>query len=402
MMNAEANRSVIHMDLDAFFVSVECLRDNRLKHKPLIIGGTGDRGVVASCSYEARHFGVHSAMPVKMALQLCPDAIVIKGDMEAYSRYSHLITEIISDKAPLFEKSSIDEFYLDVSGMDRFFGCYKWGTELRQTIMKESGLTISMGLSGNKMVSKIATGECKPNGQREIVHGTEGDFLAPLPVKKIPLIGKKTARLLNEMGIVKVATLREMPDEMLRAVFGNMGPVLKKRAHGIDDSPVEPYSERKSISTEHTFSTDTIDVQKLKASLIGMVEKIGFKMREQKKLTSCLTVKLRYSNFDTVSRQLRIPYTSSDDLLIAHALELFDKLYNRRMLIRLLGVRVSSLVHGQHQIHLFEETEENIRLHQALDSIKYRYGPDAVCRAVTAEAGNRMRFQTPVFTGDVI
>lgn len=390
------------MDLDSFFVSVECLRDSRLKNKPLLIGGTGDRGVVASCSYEARRFGIHSAMPVKMALQLCPDAIVIKGDMEAYSRYSHLVTEIIRDRAPLFEKSSIDEFYLDVSGMDRFFGCYKWGTELRGTIMKESGLTISMGLSGNKMVSKIATGECKPNGQREIVYGTEKDFLSPLPVKKIPLIGKKTARLLNEMGIVKVATLREMPDEMLYAVFGNMGPVLKKRAHGIDDSPVEPYSERKSISTEHTFSTDTIDVQQLKASLVGMVEKIGFKMRQQKKLASCLTVKLRYSNFDTVSRQVRIPYTGSDDLLIAKALELFDKLYNRRMLIRLLGVRLSGLVHGQHQIHLFEETEENIRLYQAVDNIKYRYGADAVFRAVTADAGNRIRFQNPVFTGDVV
>jgi DNA polymerase-4 len=259
-----------------------------------------------------------------------------------------------------------------------------------------------MGLSGNKMVSKIATGECKPNGQREIAYGTEKDFLSPLPVKKIPLIGKKTARLLNEMGIVKVATLREMPDEMLYAVFGNMGPVLKKRAHGIDDTPVEPYSERKSISTEHTFSTDTTDVQQLKASLVGMVEKIGFKMRQQKKLASCLTVKLRYSNFDTVSRQLRIPYTGSDDLLIAKALELFDKLYNRRMLIRLLGVRLSGLVHGQHQIHLFEETEENIRLYQAVDNIKYRYGTDAVFRAVTADAGNRIRFQNPVFTGDVV
>ncbi|MGB3181067.1 MAG: DNA polymerase IV [Cyclobacteriaceae bacterium] len=401
-MREDAHRSVIHMDLDSFFVSVECLRDSRLKNKPLLIGGTGDRGVVASCSYEARRFGIHSAMSVKMALQLCPDAVVIKGDMEAYSRYSHLITEIIRDRAPLFEKSSIDEFYLDVSGMDRFFGCYKWGTELRETIIKESGLTISMGLSGNKMVSKIATGECKPDGQKQVAYGTEKDFLSPMPVKKIPLIGKKTARLLNEMGIIKVATLREMPDEMLHAVFGNMGPVLKKRAHGIDDTPVEPYSERKSISTEHTFSTDTIDVQQLRASLVGMVEKIGFKMRQQKKLASCLTVKLRYSNFDTVSRQVRIPYTGSDDLLIAKALEVFDKLYNRRMLIRLLGVRLSGLVHGQHQINLFEETEENIRLYQAVDNIKYKYGTDAVFRAVTADAGSRIRFQNPVFTGDVV
>jgi DNA polymerase IV len=391
------NRTIIHFDLDAFFVSVECLRDDRLKGRPLIIGGSSDRGVVASCSYEARRFGIRSAMPVRMALQLCPDALVISGDMEAYSYYSKMVTSIIAEDAPLFEKASIDEFYLDISGMDKFFGCFKWGQELRQKIMKETGLPISMGLAINKMVSKVATGEAKPNGKLHIEKGTEREFLAPLKVEKIPMIGEKTAEFLHNMGIITVKTLREMPVEMLQAVFGKNGHILWNKANGIDETPVVPYTERKSISTETTFESDTIDVKMLKCVIIAMVEKLTFKLRSEKKLCSCISVKIRYSNFDTESKQIHIPYTSSDQTLIKTALDLFDKLYQRRLLIRLVGVKLSSLVHGHYQISLFDDTEESIRLYQAMDKIKFKYGIDVLFRAAGLSIPKKIKNENNMF-----
>ena len=393
------HRAIIHMDLDAFFVSVECLRDNRLKGKPLIIGGTGDRGVVASCSYEARHFGVHSAMPMRLARQLCPDAIVISGDMDAYSGYSRMITEIIQEEAPLFEKSSIDEFYIDATGMDRFFGCYQWGSELRKKIIRESGLTLSMGLSINKLVSKVATGESKPNGERQIVCGHEKEFLDPLPIRKIPMIGVKTSQFLMDMGIYKVRTLRMMPMEMLQAAFGKNGIVLWKKANGEDETPVVPYQERKSISTEMTFESDSIDIRMMRSVITAMIEKVTFQLRKEHKLTSCIAVKLRYSDFETVSMQRQISYTSSDKTLIKHALELFERLYTRRLLIRLVGVRLSSLVHGHYQIDLFEDTDEEIRLYEAMDCMKIKYGPKAIIRAVTLNTNDRLRMNNNLFKG---
>ena len=392
-------RSILHMDLDAFFVSVECLRDDRLKNKPLIIGGKSDRGVVAACSYVTRTFGVHSAMPMKLALQLCPDAIVISGDAEAYSMYSKIVTEIIRERAPLFEKSSIDEFYLDLTGMDRFFGCYKWSTELRQNIMKETLLPISMGLSVNKLVSKIATGESKPNGQKQIERGYEEAFLAPLSIRKIPMIGKKTADFFYEMGITKVKTLREMPVRMLEATFGKNGRIIWNKAHGIDNSPVVPYVERKSISTESTFEIDSIDIKKMKAILTAMVEKLAFKLRSEKKLCSCISVKIRYADFETTSKQMHIAYTSSDKVLIDKAVGLFNKLYTRRLLIRLVGVRLSKLAHGNYQINLFDDTQEEINIFEATDWIKTKYGAGSLMLASTLDAGSKLRYDFNPFSG---
>jgi len=387
------------MDLDAFFVSVECLRDKRLINKPLIVGGKSDRGVVAACSYESRRFGVHSGMPMKLALQLCPDAIVISGDAEAYSRYSGMVTDIIREEAPLFEKSSIDEFYLDLTGMDRFFGCFKWSSELRSKIIRETNLPISMGLSVNKLVSKVATGESKPNGQRQVGRGAEQDFLAPLSIRKIPMIGKKTADLFYEMGITKVKTLREMPPQILEATFGKNGRVIWNKAHGIDNSPVVPYVERKSISTESTFDSDSIDVKKMKSILTAMVEKLSFQLRDEHKLSSCVAVKIRYSDFETTSKQVHIPYTSSDKVLIKTVLDLFDKHYTRRVMVRLIGVRLSKLAHGSYQINLFEDTKEEINLFDAMDRMKRKYGAGTLMRASTLEAGSRHRHTFNSFSG---
>lgn len=377
-------RTVVHMDLDSFFVSVSRLQNSALIGKPVLVGGSSDRGVVASCSYEARQFGIHSAMPMKLARRLCPEAIIIRGDYESYSTYSSMITEIISEQVPVYEKSSIDEFYLDLSGMDKFFGCYKWATELRRKIQKESGLPISFGLSVNKTVSKVATGEAKPNGQMQIDFGNEKNFLSPLPVSKIPMVGEKTAHLLKTMGVEKIKTLQEMPVELLENVLGINGITIWKKANGIDNTPVEPYSERKSISTEETYDADTTDMSKLTSTLVAMTEKLAFQMRNEGKLTACVGVKIRYSNFDTHTREARIAYTSCDHTLISKVKELFEKVYERRMLIRLVGVRFSHLVGGAYQINMFDDSEQMIRLYQAMDRMRKKHGDDKIQRAVSS------------------
>ncbi len=378
--------TISHLDLDTFFVSVERLLDSRLEKRPVLIGGVTDRGVVASCSYEARAFGVHSAMPMRMARELCPEAIVIRGNSANYTKYSQIVTDIIRDRVPVFEKTSIDEFYVDLTGMDRFFGALKLASELRQTIIRESGLPISFGLSSNKTVSKIATGEAKPNNQLYIEKGNEKNFLAPLSVRKIPMVGSKTYQTLCNLGVKKIYTIQEMPHEMMQKVLGKQGDMIWKKANGIDNSPVVQYSERKSISTERTFDRDTTDVEKLRGILVAMAENLAFQLRRGEKLTACITVKVRYSDFDTRTMQARIPYTAADHVILPKVKEMFDKLYNRRVLIRLVGVRFSHLVHGGHQINLFDETEEMINLYQAMDKMRIRYGDRAVIRAAGIEA----------------
>ncbi len=375
------DRAVLHLDLDSFFVSVECLKNSSLLGKPLLIGGTSQRGVVASCSYEARRFGVHSAMPMKMALRLCPQAIVLRGDMDSYTQHSAIVTEIIAETAPTYEKASIDEFYLDLTGMDRHFGCYQWSSELRQKIIRESGLPISFGLSVNKTVSKIGTGEAKPNGTKYIPNGTEKNFLAPLPVKKIPGIGEQTYKKLSFMGVRFISTLSAVPIRLLEREFGKPGRTLWERANGIDPTPIVPYHEQKSISKEHTFTEDTLDVRMMKDLLLGMADKLSFELRTAGKLTSTVTVKIRYADFNTYTRQKSISYTANDRILGQHILEIFDKLYERRQLIRLIGVKYSGLVQGNTQINLFDDTVEHIRLMQQMDRIRKRFGADAIMRA---------------------
>lgn len=377
------SKNIVHFDLDTFFVSVERLQRSELIGKPVIIGGASDRGVVASCSYECRKYGVRSAMPMKMALMLCPDAIVIRGDMESYSRYSSMVTDIIAEQAPVYEKASIDEHYLDITGLDRFFGCLKWTHELRQKIIKETGLPISFGLSINKTVSKIATGEAKPRGGELYVDQEHvPPFLAPLSIKKIPMLGDKTFTMLRSMGIDTIATLRQMPPDMMERLLGKNGVEIWRRANGIDNTPVQPYWEQKSISTETTFERDTTDVAMLNDILVNMTDKLCFELRSQQKLTACVTVKIRYSNFDTYTMQKRIPYSSFDHTLISVVKELFKKLYNRRMLIRLIGVRFTHLVHGTQQLDLFEDTPELVNLYLSLDRIRKRYGKEGIKRAI--------------------
>lgn len=371
-------RTIAHMDLDTFFVSAERLENSSLIGKPVIIGGFSDRGVVASCSYEARKFGVHAAMPGKLAKRICPQAIWIRGDMDKYSKLSHLVTEVISSEAPLVEKASIDEHYLDVTGMDRFFGTQKWMHELRMRIIKETGLPISFGLSVNKTVSKIATGEAKPNGEKEVAAPLVKPFLNPLSIKKIPGIGDKSYHTLRDMGIVYIETLANMPPELLVKVMGDNGKQIWEKANGIDNRLVQPYHEQKSIGSERTFETDTTDVKFLHEVLSKMVQDVCFDLRKQNRLCATVTLKLRYSDFQTHTAQTRVAYTSYDHVILAKAKELLHKLYDRRLLVRLIGVKVSNLVYGAQQIDLFEDSVEMVKLYQALDQIKHWYGKKAV------------------------
>jgi DNA polymerase-4 len=382
-------RHIMHIDLDSFFVSVERLNDSSLLGKPVLIGGAADRGVVASCSYEARKYGIHSAMPMRTARRLCPHAIVIGGNYDAYSKASKLVTQIIHESVPLYEKTSIDEFYIDLTGMDRFFGCYRLASELRQRIMRETGLPISFGLSANKTVSKIATGEAKPNGQLYIPHGTEKAFLAPLPVRKIPMIGEKACETLLKIGIHKVSDLQCQSLENLQRLFGKMGRMMWEKARGIDHSVIVPSHGRKSISGEHTFHTDSLDVKMMEQLLISTSEQLTYRLRKEHSVASCLAVKIRYSNFETFSQQMSISPTSSDHVLFPLIRQLFAKALEDGRPVRLIGVRLSNLSGDTYQTNLFNDDAKTLPLYQTLDKLNSRYGTKTICRAATMGISSR-------------
>lgn len=386
-------RAIAHMDLDSFFVSVERLRDARLNGKPVIVGGNGDRGVVAACSYETRVFGVRSAIPMRMARQLCPDAIILRGDFEAYSQYSAMVTDIMLDNAPVVEKASIDEFYLDMTGMERFHGTWKFVKELRSKVINETGLSISLGLSTSKAVSKIATNESKPAGQLQIVQGQEKSFLAPLSVDKIPMCGAVTTQTLRNMGISNIGILSQMPLRHLEKTFGKLGKMLWERANGIDNSPIVPFHDPKSSSKEITFQQDTTDVEFLQRVLIKLVEELCYDLRKSGFCTCAITVKVRYSNFDTHTKQLNISMSSSDMVLTKHVLDLFTKLYDRRLLIRLIGVRFSKLIRGMEQLNLFDTGSKLAPLYAAMDKIRDRHGSNAIGKALSIDLNKRNPLQ---------
>ncbi len=377
------------MDLDSFFVSVEVIKDPTLKGKPVIVGGTAERGIVASCSYEARKFGIHSAMSSITAKKLCPDAIFIPGSYHDYADYSKRVTDIITDRVPLLEKASIDEFYIDLSGMDTFFGSFALAKELRDLIKSETGLPISFGLSTNKTVAKIATGEAKPDGFLHIEAGKEKEFLSKLHITKIPGVGDKTYPKLKAMGIETVKDIQEYDVLKLEEVFGEMGIALWNKANGIDTNPVIPYTDRKSLSSENTFEKDITDGEYLETYVISLVEQLSFKLRKENFLTGCVAIKMRYSNFETFIQQLSFNATSSDNILIPKTKELLHKMFNEKRAVRLIGVRFSNLTHGQQQIDMFNDTEENINLYKALDAINKKYGNKTIHRAKTINTGDR-------------
>lgn len=385
-MGASENRNIVHFDLDTFFVSVERLLNPKLIGVPVLIGGTSDRGVVAACSYETRMFGVHNGMAMKIARRLCPEAIAMRGDGSVYNHHSKIVTQILRDSVPLLEKASVDEFYVDMTGMDKVFGIKKYIVELREKVMRETRLPISMGLSLNKTVSKVATGESKPKGQMMIDLGREKTFLAPLSVRKLPLVGGETFEVLSELGIKTIGTLQEVPQSKMEKVLGKNGITIWQRAQGVDLSPVKPYYERSSLSLERTFDKDTIDFTRIENMLTAMVEGLGFQLRMGNKMTACISVKVRYSDMQVAQKQKRIPYTSCDHILLTIATRLLTDLFSRRQLVRLVGVTLTDLVEGGHQINMLDDSIELIQLYQQMDYLKKKYHDSRlIMRANTME-----------------
>jgi DNA polymerase IV len=372
---------IAHFDLDSFFVSVELLTQPSLKGKAVIVGGQNEKGIVSTCSYEARKFGVHSAMPMKTAIRLCPHAIVISGTHSEYSRYSKWVTKIIASKAPLFEKASVDEFYIDLTGMDKFFDPLKWTIELREQIINETGLPISFGIAKNKMVAKMATNEAKPNGFLQVPLGKEKEFLAPLEVDKIPGVGERASQILNYHEIKLIKDIHNTTPGDLEKWLGKWGYELWNKAQGNHTSVITEYREPKSISKENTFQENISDINFLMSEIVRMTEKISFELRKEEKVAGCVTIKIRYPDFETNSRQVSIPYTSADDEIIPVAKDLFHKLYKKGMLVRLLGVRVSDLSNDAVQTNLFQNTERKNTLYKAIDDVKNRFGGASVYRA---------------------
>jgi len=380
-MPVAPQRSIAHFDLDAFFVSVECINDPSLKGKPLLVGGHSERGVVAACSYEARKYGIHSAMPMKTAMRLCPHATVVGGTRGEYTKFSRWVTEIIASRAPLFEKASIDEFYLDLTGMEKYFQPYQWTIDLRQQIMDETKLPISFALASNKLIAKVATNEAKPNGYMHVPYGMEQEFLAPLKVNKIPGVGEHIYEALLGLGIETIRDLSGKPIAFLERHFGKYGAELWNKARGLHYGEVVSYHEAKSISTENTFHENIRDTEMLLNELVQQTEKIAFELRQDNKMAGCIAVKIRYPNFETTSKQTAIPYTFYDDELIPKAKELFHKLYRKGEPVRLLGVRFSELTDEAVQTNLFNDVAKKTELYKAIDEVKNRFGSSAITRA---------------------
>ena len=376
-----SSNMIAHFDLDSFFVSVEILKDPSLKGKPVIVGGQNEKGIVTTCTYEARKFGVHSAMPMKTAMRLCPQAIVVPGTYSEYSRYSKWVTDIIASKAPLFEKASVDEFYIDLQGMDTFFDPLKWTIELRELIMNETGLPISFGIAKNKMVAKMATNEAKPNGFLQVPLGKEKEFLAPLEVNKIPGVGEQSNKILEFHQIKLIRDIHNSTPEKLEKLLGKWGYELWNKAQGIHSSTITEYREPKSISKENTFQENVSDIEFLMSEIVRMTEKICFELRKEERVAGCVTIKIRYPDFETTSRQASIPYTSADDEIIPVAKALFHKLYRKGKPIRLLGVKISDFNNDVLQTNLFHDTERKNVLYKTLDEVKNRFGKSSVVRA---------------------
>ncbi len=381
---ASPQRIIAHLDLDTFFVSVELLNHPEHKGKPVFVGGR-DRGVVTSASYEARAFGVRSGMPSRKAMQLCPQAIVLNWSRADYSKYSRWVTQIIAAKAPMFEKASIDEFYIDLTGMQKFFDPLQWTIDLRKQIMDETKLPISFGMASNKMMAKIATDEAKPNGYLQIPFGKEKEFLAPMKVSKIPGVGEHTNEVLKAMGIVTIKDISEKTQEELEEKLGKWGIDLWYKSQGIHKGEVSSYHEAKSISSEHTFNENKSDKEYLHSELVRLTEKISFELREDGKVAGCVAVKIRYHDFETVSRQTTIPYSCADDEIIPIVKELFDKLYKKGEPVRLLGVRLSELTNDAIQTNLFDDVEKKTGLYKAIDNVKNRFGKNSLNRASSSK-----------------
>jgi DNA polymerase-4 len=376
------NRHILHLDLDAFFVSVERVLDPRLKGKPVIVGGDPrGRGVVASASYEARRYGVHSAMPLAQARRLCPDLVMVASRHGQYLKFSRQVQDILREYSPVVEMASVDEFYLDMTGCQRLHeSMFAAAAGIKGHIRKKLGLPSSIGLGSNKLIAKIATNLCKPDGLLWVFPGEEASFLAPLPVGHLPGIGRHTDDRLQELGIRTIGDLSQFPPPLLSAVFGKWGRQMSERARGLCISPVTESREPKSISREVTFSTDTVDPLVLETTLCRLTERAGYGLRRLGMTAGTVGIKLRHADFKTISRSRSIPASDDDVTIFRTARALLEKAFSRRVRIRLLGVKLSNLAARDPQGALFTASDEarRARLLRSADRIREKYGMDVL------------------------
>ena len=380
------DRLIAHVDMDAFFVAVERMDRLDLKNKPVIVGGsTGRRGVVSAASYEARAFGVHSAMPMARARKLCPHAVYIEADHKKYGEASRRVMKVLGDFTPAVQAVSVDEAYLDLSGTERLHGPpLQTAVRIREAVLRETNCSASIGLASSRLVSKIASGLSKPAGILRVYPGGEAAFLRPLKVSKIPGVGKVMVEKLNRLGISTVGDLAAQSLPFLEAQFKNLGPELYRKARGLDDSELELESRPKSIGKETTFAEDTADSAKLEAVLTGLAEEASARVRRKGLSARHITLKLRFSDFTTLTRSFTLEKpTHLDKEVIEPALDLFRRTCakeggNRKF--RLLGVYLSGLDEAREQPLLFEDAgrEKEERLVESLDQIRERFGHEAI------------------------
>lgn len=378
-------RRILHVDLDAFFVSVEQVLNPALRGKPVVVGGEpGARGVVASASYEARAYGLYAGMSLTTAYRLCPEAIFIRGSFPRYRDASARFMAILAEFTPYLEPVGIDEAYLDLTGFEPVYGS-TWGTALRikQRIRDEIKITASVGIATSKLVAKIASDMAKPDGLLEVATGEERLFLAPLPIVKLPCVGPKMERSLKGMGVTTIGELANLPVPLLKANLGPLGEAIHRYALGIDERKVEPPQAAKSISRETTFIEDTLDYNFLKATLRYLSERVGAELRREGREARCVTLKLRYADFDSITRSRTLRgATNADQVIFGVGVVLLERaLCQRRQLVRLIGIGVSSLIGEQKQLSLLDSSIERWeRLDRAIDRIRNRYGFTAIQR----------------------
>lgn len=373
---------LFHLDLDAFFISVERILDPSLEGKPVIVGGDPKgRGVVAACSYEAREYGIHSAMPIRKAYQLCPDGIYLRGHYEEYVRFSRVVRKILEKYFPAVEQASIDEFYLDFSGCERIYGHpYFFASRIQVEIKHKAGLPCSIGIASNKFVAKVASDYAKPGGITFVVPGQEAEFLSPLPVEAMPGVGEVMKKELNTRGFYTIGQIAQTPKSYFSFIFGKYGEILHDHACGTGSTTFDINYEQKSISRETTYHTDTTDVEFIEKTLLELIEDAAHSLREENYLTRTIGIKLRYSDFVTITRTktIREP-TDNDKIIYSVARELFHKAYTRRVSIRLIGIHLSNFVLSVEQVSLFPSREEKERrILRIIDKLKSKFGEEII------------------------
>jgi DNA polymerase-4 len=379
------HRSIIHLDMDAFYPAVEVLDNPELKGKPVIVGGSRERGVVSSASYEAREFGVHSAQPMATAMGLCPHGVVLPGRMSRYKEVSNQVFEIFSRFTPLVEPLSIDEAFLDVAGSERLLGKpVEIAKKIKQAVFKETGLTVSAGVAPSKFVAKIASDMDKPDGLTIVPHDKVREILDPLPVKKMWGVGKKTQEALARINIRTFRDLRQMPVKVLEQKFGKHGIKMHHLAMGIDEREVITEHEVKSVGHEQTFMEDILDMEVAKKELLSLANRVGSRMRREGVTGKTVTLKVKYSDFTQITRSITLPESTDDGFEIySTAGRLLQKTKVGKRPVRLLGISLShlSFPDTKGQISLFgqeESSQRRKRLNIALDSLYEKHGDKSI------------------------